>query len=162
MKFHYITGLNMIKITLEDQVTKRLASLSKLQLTRLLPQIGEILLLSTKQRFSSKTAPDGSKWAKNSDSTIKLKGSDNALIGETKSLANQIHYAVNGRELELSSSLPYASTQQFGAKRGAFGTHNKRPTPWGDIPARPFFGISKDDQRDITALIKGQIKQTLK
>ena len=45
-----------------------------------LEQIGELLVDSTRQRFATSTAPDGSRWAENSDTAIlqylgKYKGS---------------------------------------------------------------------------------------
>ena len=39
------------------------------------------------------------------------------------------------------------SKHQFGAEKGAFGaTSRGTPIPWGDIPARPFLGLSADDR----------------
>jgi phage gpG-like protein len=41
----------------------------------------------------------------------------------------------------------YAAVQQFGAAKGAFGrTSRGAPIPWGNIPARPFLGISAEDE----------------
>ena len=49
-------------------------------------------------------------------------------------------------ELLIGSPRIYASTHQFGAKKGAFGqTARGAPIPWGDIPACLFLGISDDD-----------------
>ena len=126
-----------------------------------LKSIGEDLVESTKQRFSTATAPDGTSWAANSAVTISrylglARGSHNKdgslskkgearqagkkpLTGETRALGSQIHYQVIGNTLEVGSSMEYAAMQQFG------GTRSEFPNLWGEIPARPFLGLSASD-----------------
>ncbi len=56
--------------------------------------------------------------------------------------------------MEIGSPSIYAGTHQFGAAKGAFGSTSKgAPIPWGDIPARPFLGLSDADEADIRDLI---------
>ncbi len=149
-----------------------------------LKSIGEDLVKSTKNRFVTSTAPDGSKWEPNTQVTIMeylrnksgiysyftdlgtrevrkkrtgdkkgffrkdgrlaKKGVDTILgkrplIGETETLAEQIHWQVKGNVLEVGSTMEYAAMQQNGGLRSQF------PNLWGDIPARPFLGLSTDD-----------------
>ena len=124
-------------------------------------QVGEYLVEAAKRRFRDSKAPDGSRWAPNSPVTLLLhaaryKGSfskrggrptkrgaarmaaKKPLIGESKSLSTQIHYRAGSRQVTVFSSMEYAATQQFGAKKGAFGRTRRlrAPIPWGDIPAR--------------------------
>lgn len=74
------------------------------------------------------------------------------------------------------TNLVYATTHQFGAKKGAFGSYVQEaaiggrraiadesqlaraaisgsvrqvPIPWGDIPARPFLGVSDETSTQI-------------
>ena len=56
------------------------------------------------------------------------------------------------------TNVPYAAVHQFGARKGSFGSYsdtdkNGHPfagvSPWGDIPARPFIGLSADNEEDI-------------
>ena len=62
----------------------------------------------------------------------------------------------------VGSGRVYAGTHQFGAKRGAFGrTAKGGPIPWGDIPARPFLGLSDADANEITALVAGYLASKL-
>ncbi len=125
--------------------------------------IGESLVVSTKKRFESSTAPDGTRWAPNSQATylghlgsaksnhrkdgrINSRGAKKVmgkkpLIGKTGTLAQQISYAVDGGELQVGSPMEYAAMQQFGGKKSKF------PNLWGDIPARPFLGISDADEQ---------------
>jgi len=105
-----------------------------------LQEIGEYLVESTKQRFATKTAPDGTAWKGNSPVTIDRKGRDDALIGETTQLADAIFPNVSGNTLEIGSTRQYAAMQHFGGRRSDFAHL------WGDIPARPFLGLSDDDE----------------
>lgn len=136
---------------------------------------GEDLVASTTQRFATGTAPDGSRWAPNTEATflaylsqrsgsysddgqrtgtrrgyerkdgrIAARGSalmmgKRPLIGESKSLSTQIHYQVEGHVLFIGSPEVYAGMQQFGGEKAEF------PHLWGDIPARPFLGVSDAD-----------------
>ena len=142
-----------------------------------LRQIGELLVASTKARFQTGTAPDGQRWAPNSRATIERgfarrstgrkgyldKGGrvtkrgagfiagKRPLIGESKSLSRQIYPRAGANWVEIRSGVDYAAVQQFGARKGQFGrTRRGSPIPWGNIPARPFLGISATDRVAIT------------
>ncbi|WP_295377191.1 phage virion morphogenesis protein [uncultured Pseudacidovorax sp.] len=147
-----------------------------------LAELGEDLLVSTKQRFVTTTAPDGTPWAPNTPLTLaqyaaKLTGSslrkkDGSLTtkgetrlaskkpgtGETRMLGERIDYLVQQDDLVVGSPMIYAGTFQFGAKSGefGFGLYNDRvgsfPIPWGDIPARAFLGLSDADRQTIADL----------
>lgn len=44
---------------------------------------------------------------------------------------------------------------QEGASQGEFGTSNHGGSlPWGDIPARPFIGVSADDRDVILDILR--------
>jgi phage virion morphogenesis protein len=60
----------------------------------------------------------------------------------------------------VGTNIKYAAVQQFGAKAGAFGaTRRGGKIPWGDIPARPFMGISGDDRSAILDIIRKYLAQ---
>lgn len=144
--------------------------------------VGEALVASTKQRFVDSESPDGTPWAPNTETTLarhlaKYSGSftksgnlskrgqarsesKKPLLGETKSLSTTINWQLDGNVLHIGSPMEYAATQQFGAKRGAFGVYGNHPTPWGDITARPFLGISSDDETAIYDLLQEYLKIT--
>lgn len=142
----------------------------------LLVAVGEELVPSTRARFASGTAPDGSRWAANKDSTVqgllgKYKGSygkrgklskkgaqhaagKKPLIGESRQLSTRINYRVTGTGVEIGSPMIYGGVHQLGARKGAFGsTKRGAPIPWGDIPARPFLGLSTQDRTGIDSLV---------
>lgn len=159
----------MIKIEVSDQQVNqaltRLANTTQ-HLPTVLDLIGEMLVDSTRQRFATSTGPDGQRWAPNSPVTIlrylgKYKGSygkktgkltkagagraagKRPLIGETGDLARQIHKKIDGNTLYIGSTMIYSAMQQFGGKKSQY------PNLWGDIPARPFLGLSDKDRSDI-------------
>lgn len=145
-------------------------------------EIGDFLVETTTRRFDSSTGPLGERWPQNQPSTLTnylgcyqgtrakrggltKKGADRAagkkyLIRETKSLSSTIAWQLVGDDaLLVGSPMEYAAVQQFGAKRGAFGkTRRGAPIPWGDIPARPFLGISEDDKGAILAVFEGHLR----
>ena len=66
----------------------------------------------------------------------------------------------------MGSPTIYAGTQQFGAEKGAFDSYGHTgfggheltlPIPWGDIPPRPFLGLSNDDRDEIAALVSDYV-----
>lgn len=148
----------MITIEIDDAqvraVLDRLAKRAANPRAALL-EIGEELRESTLKRFTTSAAPDGSRWAPNSLVTRLRKKGDKPLIGAGKALSTQIHYRVADDAVYIGSPMVYAATQQFGARKGAFGTSRRGgPLPWGDIPARPFLGLSADDRKTIEAIIR--------
>lgn len=70
------------------------------------------------------------------------------LIGESRALSTTIRYQVGGNTLLVGSNQPYAAMQQFGGTKAEF------PRLWGDIPARPFLGVSPADRAAMMATLK--------
>jgi len=137
------------------------------QLTAMEPiyqDIGEYMVPATKDRFRSGIGPDGIAWAPKKPATIeryRRAGDGNLfkpLIGPSKRLGNEIHYAVSSIGLELGSNLEYSGTMQGGAAKGQFGADRAgRPIPWGPIPARVWLGISETDEREILDIVDEHI-----
>jgi phage gpG-like protein len=133
-------------------------------------EIGEDLVDTTKRRFASATSPDGAPWAQNSpvtvarflgqtagnlkkDGTLSKKGalrsgSKKPLTGETRTLASTINYQLKGSDgVSIGSNKDQAAMMQFG------GTKSQFPHLWGDIPARPYLGISPADKTNILDIV---------
>lgn len=142
-----------------DEITGALTRLSAFlsDMTPAMQDLGEILVDSTKQRFPQGVAPDGSRWAPKSQTTLNKYGARTSnridvrpLFGPSGALSSQIFYEVTPDSVSWGSPMIYAATQQFGAAQGAFGrTARNGPIPWGNIPARPFLGISAEDETNI-------------
>lgn len=142
-----------------------------------LTAIGEYLHRSTDSRFSAQTAPDGSRWRPNTRTTLEryfdahnrtgklqtksgrinsrgvaVMSGKKVLEGKSKMLRHQLTYRLLGTTgVELLSTLPYAAMQQFGGQRSRY------PHLWGDIPARPFMGISAQDQSSIVSILRDSL-----
>lgn len=158
----------MIEFQIEDRELRRVLSrvVSSVENPRpLMRAIGEVLVDSTRERFRSSTGPDGRRWERNADTTIlnylrRYSGSFNKsgrlskkgagrvmskrpLIGESRALSTQISYRADRDSVLVGSPMVYAAMQQFG------GTRSKFRHLWGDIPARPFLGLSYQDEDSI-------------
>jgi phage virion morphogenesis protein len=149
----------MIEIQFDDRdILRALQNLQQAtdNLQPALTEIGERLTESTKQRFSSQTSPGGQRWPANSPVTIERKGLNQPLI-DGGYLLEQIHYNLIGQDaLEIGSPMEYAAMQQFG------GTKSEFPHLWGDIPARPFLGISEADKNEILSILDRHLSEALR
>lgn len=145
----------MLKVDIDDREV--LAAVQRLldtgrDLKPAMQDIGEYLVVSTRQRFQDGVSPDDTPWARNSytKDTTRAAGRP-PLIGETKQLSTKIFPRATAHGVEVGSPLEYAGTQQFGAKAKSFSGGK---TPWGDIPARPFIGLSKDDEQQVLTILQ--------
>lgn len=118
-----------------------------------LVEIGEAMTESTKRRFETSTGPDGEAWLLNSWlSTLLYKEGDTPLISGKSgggSLMNTIHPEMDGDfAVEIGSNKDQAAMMQFGGTKAEF------PHLWGDIPARPYLGISDQDKAVVLGIIE--------
>jgi len=169
----------MIVVAVNDQAVAGLVRSLVRALANAKPamrDVGEYVTEATKRRFVTGTGPDGERWAPNSPVTIgrmlgqargnhKKDGSlskagarrvtgKKPLVGETRSLATTIHYRAYRDSVEIGSPMIYSGTQQLGAKKGSFGrTRRGTPIPWGDIPARPFIGLSDKERANVAEIL---------
>lgn len=174
----------MIEIELDDKLV--LDAINRLldtgaDMTPAMQDIGEYLVDSTRRRFQDGVAPDGTPWAPNSetaylsylgkfgssyskkDGRLTKSGATRAagkkpLIGETKQLSTRIFSRATAHGVDVGSPLEYAGTQHFGAAAKSF-TGGK--TPWGDIPARPFLGLSSEDRDAVLDIVQEHIERAL-
>lgn len=162
-------------VTVRDEATPALRRLQALidDLTPAMQEIGEVLIASTKERFVSGTAPDGTPWAPKTPATIaayRRRGdtvSTRPLIGPTGRLGREITATSSSRSVEVGSNLIQSAVMQFGAAKGAFGRTSRGafgtsevgdPIPWGNIPARPFLGVSDQDERNILDIVEEHLQ----
>ena len=121
----------------------------------LLAELGEYGLRSTRARFKTQTAPDGTAWAALQPWYQKEKRRNKNLILTLNGyLRGQMTWQLVGdRTVEIGSNLPYAAVHQFGATikpRAAkvlmFRGHVAKSVT---IPARPYLGLSDEDRSEI-------------
>ncbi len=163
----------MISIKVNDQlVLDKLNGLlnRSSNLRPAMAEIGEDIVESTKRRFATATAPDGTPWTPNSqvtldrylgvfkssfkkDGTLSKAGQARStnkkpLTGETKTLQGSINYQLRGSTgVGVGSPKVQAAMMQFG------GTTAQFPHLWGDIPARPFLGLSASDRANVLEIL---------
>lgn len=128
-------------------------------------ELGQYMVMSTKERFAKGVSPEGVKWAPKSPTTLARYGARKSnrvdvrpLFGPSGALSSIIFHEAGPDQVEWGSPMIYAAVQQFGARKGQFGSmSNGASIPWGDIPARPFLGISPEDEGNMITIIEGML-----
>ncbi len=132
-------------------------------LTPVFQDIGEAMLNVTRERFNSQTAPDGRSWAPLSPGYAKRKPRNKdkvlTLYGH---LRGTLDYQADKDQVRIGTPRIYGATHQFGAAKGSFGrTRRGSPIPWGDIPARPFLGLSSSDEQELLDILNEYLSRAL-
>ena len=153
-----------IDITIDDNdVRDALNNLiaATTDMTPVMRNISEQLLISSRQRFVDEEAPDGTAWKPLKESTKQRKKRNKEKILTESGYLQNLVTAVTRDSAAVGSNRVYANVHQFGAEKGEFGStaKSKLPIPWGDIPARPFLGISDDDRVDILETITNYLSR---
>ena len=113
--------------------------------------IGEHLLESHEQRFKDQQAPDGTPWELLSVNTIEQKALSNQsekILRGYGTLADTLNYQISKNQLQFGSPLEYAATHQFGRDKA-------------NIPARPFLGLSSDDEVEVLDILRSHLNKAL-
>lgn len=154
----------MFDVALDDsrtgQALARLAERLDSLRTPLL-DVAEYLHQSTDARTRRQVAPDGTPWAPLSPVTLARKRSGGKILRETGALLDTLRHQVVGDELHFGTDRLYGAVQQLGQKKGASGAAGGRPIPWGDIPARPYLGLSTEDEAEVLAIIAEYLVEPL-
>ena len=142
-------------VTIQDNELKVLCSrlnsmaLKPSERKDLLGSIGVEMETQTKERFQTKTSPDGDDWAEIAQSTKnfyrKKYGSENPGKGTLWSLSSvpmidTVTSEVSSWSVLVGATKVYAAVHQYG---------------WSErnIPARPYLGLSSEDKADIIGII---------
>jgi phage gpG-like protein len=110
---------------------------------------GQYLVNATQHRIlRSKRGPNGEKWPALSQMTIDMKGHSTPLY-HSGELARSIHVlAYDQSGVIISSTAPYAELMQKGFYPTSGLTKGKT------IPARPFMGISDQNVKVLSSMLK--------
>jgi len=119
-------------------------------------QFGDYLDRVTRDRFDAQEAPDGTPWAELRDSTIEHKSKNEDLILVLDGyLRDTLDHQETSDSFAFGTDRLYGAAQQFGMPQGYAGrTSRGAPIPWGDIPPRPYLGLSADDRRELLAILR--------
>lgn len=158
-----------------DDLVERLGNL-----TTPLNDIAEYLHQSTDNRFRQQVAPDGSPWAPLAPSTLaRKKGS--RILRDKGTLQDTLRHSVSNNELSFGTDRPYGAIHQFGGKiehaarsqqvyfrqgkdgsvgnrfvkksKSNFAQWVTRGESATDITARPYLGLSSEDETEILAIV---------
>lgn len=156
----------MITIQIETDEIGAALRRAHSQLENLRPamdSIGDYMVRATKKRFGEGKSPDGVPWVPKSPVTLAAYGARKSnridarpLFGPSNQLNTQIFFEATDSSVEIGSNRVYAAMMQFGGTKAAF------PHLWGNIPARPFLGISETDHVKIMDIISGALEAAIK
>jgi len=149
-------------------------------------RLGEYLQSSTQDRFKTQSAPDGTPWRPLQPRYARRKKyAKDKILTLDGYLGSGIHYQVTGdAEVEVGSNSKYAAIHQFGgtiekparqatvryrseAGRILFASKKELqaterqvtiPAHQVEMPARPFLGISAEDDQRIREIITGWVE----
>lgn len=167
----------MFTIEIKDaEVERALTGLQALlsDLSQVMGQIGDALVQSTQDRMLIGQSPDGSPFAPRAASTLKAYEKKGEKPGPyplwlTQTMRRGINFRSGPDFVSVGSNALQAAVMQFGAKQGQFGARMGRTKqkdggpasrdyfhhlPWGDIPARPFLGLSDTDRSNILDIVR--------
>jgi phage virion morphogenesis protein len=116
----------------------------------LLEAAGAEVETQTRRRIQSeKTAPDGTQWAAWSPRYAKTRHGGQSLLQSGDYLLDSINYQVLNKRVVVGSHRIYAATQQVG--------DDSR-----NIPARPFLGLSTENEEDLQAILLDTLEQRIR
>lgn len=127
-------------------------------MSRPMNEIGGALVVSAKDRITEGVSPDGTPFAPRSATTIaayeKRKQSYGGVLRMSGDMQSDLFHQYGPTSVEYGSNAIQSAVMQFGAAQGQFGAHigkdklgrdHFHSIPWGNIPARPFIGLSAED-----------------
>ncbi|MCM1120108.1 MAG: phage virion morphogenesis protein [bacterium] len=157
--------MSSVKVSLSgdtDELLRRLNQMGSLDVQGILRSMAEGLRTSTVERFTEEKAPDGTSWKP----SIRAKEENGKTLTKTAQLKTSIRSEVSDKGLAVGTNDIRAATHQFGDKR-TIRARNKRYLTFKiggqwhralsvdvNIPARPFLGISKEDEQDIKDILE--------
>ncbi|MBI2801253.1 MAG: phage virion morphogenesis protein [Gammaproteobacteria bacterium] len=138
-----------ITITIDNarinSALERLARAMGPRLPVALNKIGLDMVEATKLRFPTQTDPDGAAWTPLTDKYLRSKRkresrNPNAILVRDRTLLDSIRHQTGTDEVSWGTNLPYGATHQFGR-------------PEQNLPARPYLGLSAEDERTVLDVI---------
>lgn len=143
------------------KLQSKLKALQKPILQKAARQVGEALASSTIRRFSEQRDPSGRPWKPLSAVTVfgslsftkkgqvtkrsERQARGRLILIQSARLRNSISSNVAGTKAYIGTNVKYARIHQMGGMAG----RGKKVS----IPARPFLGVSENDQEEIVRIV---------
>jgi len=162
-----------IRFTLDDRLVGAALARLRLHLEDLSPaldEVGNSLATSTRHRFETQQAPDGTPWEPSASgwANTTAEESGKTLVGRGHLRDSNTHL-VDGDRLLVGNDLVYGAAHQFGAKiEPKGGSHLVFKV--GDafvkvssveLPARPYLGIDAADRDEVDQIVEDFIRDGL-
>jgi len=170
---------DQIRIEIDDEQALRAlqrAAESGRDLSPVMRDIAGVIEDAIERAFQTQSDPEtGEPWAPLAESTKKKRSGSEpfAILQDSSSLVQSIGSDFDATSAEAGVAEIYGVTHQFGAEKGEFGTAQGAftfdgqslrprsiPIPWGDIPARPFLGLSDEDETEILDLVSAYLSDS--
>ena len=124
---------------------------SLLDLTPFWQSVGMIMVKQTLRNFQNEQSPEGVKWKPLSAARIRQrnkrhKGGQMNILTDTGELRRSVAYKAFKSRVIFGSALKYAATHQFGR---------------GNIPSRPYLGVTEEDKSKVLSMMKAYLKRNL-
>ncbi len=144
-----------------DKLIARLNQMSGIDKAGIMNAIAEGIRTSTLERFRSEESPEGTKWKP----SIRATRQGGKTLTKSAGLKNSIRAQADGSGAAVGTNMAYAATHQFGDERTIRAKKSRYlrfqigdrwvsvPSVRVNIPARPFLGISKEDEEEIKAML---------
>lgn len=110
-------------------------------LTPVMDEIGAHLSLTTSERFETGTGPDGKAWKP----SIRAQLQGGLTLVDSGRLRDSVTWRPGRDRVEIGSNLVYAAIHQLGGEAGRGHAVT--------LPARPYLGISRDDEAAIGEIL---------
>ncbi|MGH9344369.1 MAG: phage virion morphogenesis protein [Terriglobia bacterium] len=137
----------------------RTLALKAASLREPLSDIGEALLTSTHERFRQEVSPEGKPWKALTPRYVNRPrkrggrgGRAHPILFRRGNLFRSLIYQASDTELRLGTNQKFPGGASAGAIHQFGGKSNMAPGP-AAIPARPFLGISTDDEKTIGSIL---------
>ena len=159
--------MSSIKVTGDTAaLLKRIAALRSVDTAGAMSAIAEGLRTSTVERFDKSMSPEGKKWK----TSVRARDTGGKTLIKTSNLRNSIRSESDRSGMAVGTNTVYAATHQFGADRLIKPKRKKVLRfqingSWVSakqvkvrIPARPFLGISEEDDEEIKDILDDMMK----
>lgn len=138
-----VIGMNKLL----DKIRKNAKTIT--DLTPFWHSVGQYMIKRTIKNFEHEQSPEGIKWTPLSLLRIKQrkkrhKGGRIKILSDTGELRRSVAYKAFSDKAVFGSNLIYAKTHQFGR---------------GNIPARPFLGVTDEDKNKVLSMMRSYIKR---
>lgn len=150
-----------------DRLLRRMYQLSNIDKKGMMNTLAESIRTSTVERFAEERSPEGKKWKP----SIRARTEGGKTLTKSAGLKSSIHSEAGESGFAVGTNTIYAATHQFGASRTIRASRKKylRFQIRGrfvsvkevhvNIPARPFLGISEEDQQEIRDMLQAAFEE---